>query len=87
MAGPIRLRLMRHRTAIRDNPTNNAQHITDRSRHPSARGMQHAPEDTLAGTLFIAFNMSGFTFTEAVSLQIPCADQAEADRPLSALTA
>jgi predicted 3-demethylubiquinone-9 3-methyltransferase (glyoxalase superfamily) len=49
--------------------------------------MQHAPEDTLAGTLFIAFNMSGFTFTEAVSLQIPCADQAEADRPLSALTA
>jgi hypothetical protein len=39
------VRLMRHRTTLYDNPTNNAPDITDRSRHPSARGMQHAPQD------------------------------------------
>ena len=44
-------------------------------------------EFTLAGTPFIALNTPGFTFTEAVSFQIACADQAETDRLWAALTA
>lgn len=44
-------------------------------------------EFTLAGTPFIALNTPGFSFTEAVSFQINCADQAETDRLWTALTA
>ena len=44
-------------------------------------------EFTLAGTSFTALNTPGFTFTEAVSFQISCADQAETDRLWAALTA
>jgi predicted 3-demethylubiquinone-9 3-methyltransferase (glyoxalase superfamily) len=44
-------------------------------------------EFTLAGTSFIALNTPGFTFTEAVSFQIACEDQAETDRLWAALTA
>ena len=35
---------------------------------------------TLAGTQYIALNTPGFPFTEAISFQIACADQAETDR-------
>jgi predicted 3-demethylubiquinone-9 3-methyltransferase (glyoxalase superfamily) len=44
-------------------------------------------EFTLAGTQYIALNAPGFVFTEAVSFQIGCADQAEVDRLWAALTA
>ncbi len=44
-------------------------------------------EFTLAGTQFIALNTPGFSFTEAVSFSIACADQAETDRLWEALTA
>ncbi len=44
-------------------------------------------EFTLAGSPFIALNTPGFSFTEAVSFQIACADQAETDRLWAALTA
>ncbi len=44
-------------------------------------------EFTLAGTQFIALNTPGFSFTEAVSFLIACADQAETDRLWAALTA
>ncbi len=44
-------------------------------------------EFTLAGRSFVALNTSGFTFTEAVSLQINTEDQAETDRLWNALTA
>ena len=37
-------------------------------------------EFTLGGTAHIALNTPGFTFTEAISLSIACADQAETDR-------
>jgi predicted 3-demethylubiquinone-9 3-methyltransferase (glyoxalase superfamily) len=42
---------------------------------------------TLAGRPYIALNTPGFTFTEAVSFSIACADQAETDRLWAALTA
>ena len=44
-------------------------------------------EFTLAGDPYIALNTPGFTFTEAVSFLIACADQAETDRLWAALTA
>ena len=44
-------------------------------------------EFTLAGSSYIALNTPGFTFTEAVSFSIACADQAETDRLWAALTA
>ena len=44
-------------------------------------------EFTLAGTPFMALNTPGFSFTEAVSFLIACADQAETDRLWAALTA
>ena len=44
-------------------------------------------EFTLGGRPFIALNTPGFTFTEAVSFTIACADQAETDRLWAALTA
>src|SRR3954463_14458736 len=44
-------------------------------------------EFTLAGTPYIALNTPGFSFTEAVSFMIACADQAETDRLSDALTA
>ena len=44
-------------------------------------------EFTLAGTPFIALNTPGFSFTEAVSFLIACADQAETDRLWTSLTA
>ena len=44
-------------------------------------------EFTLGGDPFIALNTPGFTFTEAVSFLIACADQAETDRLWAALTA
>jgi predicted 3-demethylubiquinone-9 3-methyltransferase (glyoxalase superfamily) len=44
-------------------------------------------EFTLGGTQYIALNTPGFTFTEAVSFSIACADQAETDRLWAALTA
>lgn len=44
-------------------------------------------EFTLGGNPFIALNTPGFTFTEAVSFMISCADQAETDRLWAALTA
>jgi len=44
-------------------------------------------EFTLAGNSYIALNTPGFTFTEAVSFSIACADQAETDRLWAALTA
>src|SRR6185295_8180905 len=44
-------------------------------------------EFTLAGTQFVALNTPGFSFTEAVSFMISCADQAETDRLWAALTA
>ncbi|HEY3899264.1 MAG TPA: VOC family protein [Chthoniobacter sp.] len=44
-------------------------------------------EFTLAGMQYIALNTPGFTFTEAVSFMIACADQAETDRLWAALTA
>ena len=44
-------------------------------------------EFTLAGTPFIALNTPGFSFTEAVSFLIACADHAETDRLWAALTA
>jgi len=43
-------------------------------------------EFTLAGSPFMALNTPGFTFTEAVSLLIPTADQDETDRVWAALT-
>jgi predicted 3-demethylubiquinone-9 3-methyltransferase (glyoxalase superfamily) len=50
-------------------------------------GMVLTVEFTLAGTRFIALNGGPqFPFTEAVSFQIACADQAEVDRLWSALT-
>lgn len=42
---------------------------------------------TLAGRPYIALNTPGFTFTEAVSFSIACADQTETDRLWAALTA
>jgi len=44
-------------------------------------------EFTLAGRSFMALNTPGFSFTEAVSFLIACADQAETDRLWAALTA
>ena len=44
-------------------------------------------EFTLGGCPFIALNTPGFSFTEAVSFLIACADQAETDRLWAALTA
>jgi predicted 3-demethylubiquinone-9 3-methyltransferase (glyoxalase superfamily) len=44
-------------------------------------------EFTLAGRSYIALNTPGFTFTEAVSFAIACADQPETDRLWAALTA
>ena len=44
-------------------------------------------EFTLAGTQYVALNTPGFSFTEAVSFMIACADQAETDRLWAALTA
>ncbi len=44
-------------------------------------------EFTLGGSPFIALNTPGFSFTEAVSFSIACADQAETDRLWAALTA
>src|SRR6185436_19891231 len=44
-------------------------------------------EFTLAGTQYVALNTPGFSFTEAVSFMISCADQAETDRLWAALTA
>jgi predicted 3-demethylubiquinone-9 3-methyltransferase (glyoxalase superfamily) len=44
-------------------------------------------EFTLAGAPYIALNTPGFSFTEAVSFMISCADQAETDRLWAALTA
>src|SRR6187399_1286186 len=44
-------------------------------------------EFTLGGTQFMALNTPGFSFTEAVSFLINCADQAEIDRLSAALTA
>ena len=44
-------------------------------------------EFTLAGSPFIALNTPGFSFSEAVSFSIACADQPETDRLWSALTA
>src|SRR5256885_6498395 len=44
-------------------------------------------EFTLAGSQFMALNTPGFSFTEAVSFLIACADQAETDRLWAALTA
>ena len=44
-------------------------------------------EFTLAGTQYVALNAPQFSFTEAVSFMIACADQAETDRLWTALTA
>ena len=44
-------------------------------------------EFTLAGTQYVALNAPKFSFTEAVSFMIACADQAETDRLWAALTA
>jgi predicted 3-demethylubiquinone-9 3-methyltransferase (glyoxalase superfamily) len=44
-------------------------------------------EFTLAGNPYFALNTPGFTFTEAVSFLIACADQAETDRLWAALIA
>jgi predicted 3-demethylubiquinone-9 3-methyltransferase (glyoxalase superfamily) len=44
-------------------------------------------EFTLAGNQFVAMNAPDFSFTEAVSFMIACADQAETDRLWTALTA
>ena len=44
-------------------------------------------EFTLAGSSFTALNAPQFSFSEAVSFQIACADQAEVDRLWAALTA
>jgi predicted 3-demethylubiquinone-9 3-methyltransferase (glyoxalase superfamily) len=44
-------------------------------------------EFTLAGTPYLALNTPGFSFSEAVSFLIACADQAETDRLWAALTA
>jgi predicted 3-demethylubiquinone-9 3-methyltransferase (glyoxalase superfamily) len=50
-------------------------------------GMVLTVEFTLAGTRFIALNGGPqFPFTEAVSFQIDCADQAEVDRLWAALS-
>jgi predicted 3-demethylubiquinone-9 3-methyltransferase (glyoxalase superfamily) len=50
-------------------------------------GMVLTVEFTLAGTRFIGLNGGPqFRFTEAVSFQIACADQAEVDRLWSALS-
>ena len=51
-------------------------------------GMVLAVEFTLAGTKYCGLNGGpGFPFTEAVSFQIACADQAEVDRLWTALSA
>jgi predicted 3-demethylubiquinone-9 3-methyltransferase (glyoxalase superfamily) len=51
-------------------------------------GMVLTVEFTLSGTRFIALNGGPhFRFTEAVSFQISCADQAEVDRLWAALSA
>jgi predicted 3-demethylubiquinone-9 3-methyltransferase (glyoxalase superfamily) len=52
-----------------------------------AAGTTLIVEFTLAGQPYIALNTPGFTFTEAVSFLIACADQAETDRLWAALTA
>ena len=44
-------------------------------------------EFTFGGTQFVALNGPKFPFTEAVSFQIACADQAEVDRLWAALSA
>ncbi len=44
-------------------------------------------EFTLAGTQYVALNAPKFSFTEAVSFMIACADQAETDRLWAALAA
>jgi predicted 3-demethylubiquinone-9 3-methyltransferase (glyoxalase superfamily) len=44
-------------------------------------------EFTLAGAQYVALNAPKFSFTEAVSFMIACADQAETDRLWTALTA
>ena len=50
-------------------------------------GMVITVEFTLAGTRFVALNGGPmYRFTEAVSFQIACADQAEVDRLWSALS-
>jgi predicted 3-demethylubiquinone-9 3-methyltransferase (glyoxalase superfamily) len=50
-------------------------------------GMVITVEFTLAGTRFVALNGGPmYSFTEAVSFQIACADQAEVDRLWSALS-
>jgi predicted 3-demethylubiquinone-9 3-methyltransferase (glyoxalase superfamily) len=51
-------------------------------------GMVLTVEFTLAGSRFVALNGGPmYSFSEAVSLQIACADQAEVDRLWSALSA
>ncbi len=50
-------------------------------------GMVITVEFTLAGTRYVALNGGPmYSFTEALSLQIACADQAEVDRLWSALS-
>jgi predicted 3-demethylubiquinone-9 3-methyltransferase (glyoxalase superfamily) len=54
---------------------------------PGARaGTVILVEFTLAGNRFTALNAPQFSFSEAISFQIACADQAEVDRLWAALT-
>lgn len=66
-------------------------HIDTITRSPidtpgGAAGTVLIVEFTLAGSPYIALNTPGFSFTEAVSFMIDCADQAETDRLWAALT-
>jgi len=55
---------------------------------PGPEGSVATAEFTLNGRNFIALNGGpAFTFSQAISLQVPCADQAEVDYYWDALTA
>jgi predicted 3-demethylubiquinone-9 3-methyltransferase (glyoxalase superfamily) len=54
--------------------------------HSNEPGSVLTIEFTLAGQQYVAMNVPQFKFTEAVSLQILCEDQAEVDRLWSTLT-
>lgn len=54
---------------------------------PGPEGAVASVEFTLNGRPFVALNAPGFPFTQAISLQVACADQAEVDYYWDALTA
>ena len=75
-----------HYTGIfKDSSIDRVNHFT--AAGPGPEGAVVSVEFTLNGRSFVALNGPPLDFTQAISLQIPCADQAEVDHYWDALTA